>query len=264
MKLRTIVWREIFERKNQLATSFLAMGIFIVPMIARREPKHQEKLAIVLFGAVAVLAALRERDTTGRGQRVTSALYESTAYLVAQHMAQYEITGEAPPPMSVKRPAWGVYDIFETGDGDRLFVGVVTDTQWQIFCREFEVPELAEDARLQSNGARVRERGWLTELTPSDAHAGYFPDLWINAADAWSMDVEVEGRWWAHSHHWDKWRAVGRAQGFAAIVARTQAVRKRLVQGCRAAGVLGVATDLGDGTFEFEDGAAPAASTRSS
>jgi crotonobetainyl-CoA:carnitine CoA-transferase CaiB-like acyl-CoA transferase len=113
------------------------------------------------FGAVAVLAALREREATGRGQRVTSALYESTAYLVAQHMAQYEITGEAPPPMSVKRPAWGVYDIFETGDGDRLFVGVVTDTQWQIFCREFGVPELAEDTRLQSNGARVRERGWL-------------------------------------------------------------------------------------------------------
>ncbi|HXZ53731.1 MAG TPA: CoA transferase [Burkholderiales bacterium] len=113
------------------------------------------------FGAVAVLAALRERDATGRGQRVTSALYESTAYLVAQHMAQYEITGEAPPPMSVKRPAWGVYDIFETGDGDRLFVGVVTDTQWQIFCREFGAPGLAADARLQSNGARVRERGWL-------------------------------------------------------------------------------------------------------
>jgi crotonobetainyl-CoA:carnitine CoA-transferase CaiB-like acyl-CoA transferase len=113
------------------------------------------------FGAVAVLAALRERDATGRGGRVTSALYESTAYLVAQHMAQYEITGEAPPPMSVKRPAWGVYDIFETGDGDRLFIGVVTDTQWQIFCREFGATELAADARLQSNGARVRERGWL-------------------------------------------------------------------------------------------------------
>jgi len=113
------------------------------------------------FGAVAVLAALRERESTGRGQRVTSALYESTAYLVAQHMAQYEITGEAPPPMSVKRPAWGVYDIFETGDGDRLFVGVVTDTQWEIFCREFGAPELAADPRLKTNGARVRERTWL-------------------------------------------------------------------------------------------------------
>ena len=113
------------------------------------------------FGAVAVLAALRERESTGRGARVTSALFESTAYLVAQHMAQYEITGEAPPPMSVKRPAWGVYDIFETGDGDRLFIGVVTDTQWKIFCGEFGEAELAADPRLQTNGARVRERAWL-------------------------------------------------------------------------------------------------------
>src|SRR5687768_5582936 len=82
------------------------------------------------FAAVAILAALRERETTGRGKRVTSALFESTAYLVAQHMAQYEITGEAPPPMSVKRPAWGIYDIFDTAGSGRLFVGIVTDTQW--------------------------------------------------------------------------------------------------------------------------------------
>jgi len=117
------------------------------------------------FGAVGILAALRERERTGRGRRVTSALFETTAYLVAQHMAQYELTGEAPPPMSVKRPAWGIYDIFETadaGEGDaRLFVGVVTDTQWAIFCREFNLPELAADPRLNSNGARVKERSWL-------------------------------------------------------------------------------------------------------
>jgi len=113
------------------------------------------------FGAVGVLAALRERETTGRGGRVTSALFESTAFLVAQHMAQFELTGEAPPPMSVKRPAWSVYDIFETADGDRLFVGVVTDTQWEIFCREFEASELAADPRLRSNSERVKERAWL-------------------------------------------------------------------------------------------------------
>jgi crotonobetainyl-CoA:carnitine CoA-transferase CaiB-like acyl-CoA transferase len=113
------------------------------------------------FGAIGILAALRERDRTGRGKLVTSALFESTAYLVAQHMAQFELTGEAPLPMSVKRPAWGVYDIFETADGDRLFVGVVTDTQWEIFCREFGEAELAADPRLQRNGDRVRERGWL-------------------------------------------------------------------------------------------------------
>src|SRR5688572_19763968 len=113
------------------------------------------------FAALGVVCALRERERTGRGQEVTSALFESTAYLVAQHMAQFELTGEAPLPMSVKRPAWGVYDICETADGGRLFVGVVTDTQWEVFCREFGEDELARDPRLSTNGKRVKERGWL-------------------------------------------------------------------------------------------------------
>ena len=112
------------------------------------------------FAALGIVAALRERDQTGRGKRVTSSLFETTALLVAQHMAQYELTGEAPPPMSVKRPAWGVYDIFDTKDG-QLFVGVVTDTQWEIFCREFGETELAANPRLKTNGMRVKERAWL-------------------------------------------------------------------------------------------------------
>ncbi len=118
-----------------------------------------------MFGAIGILAALRERETTGRGKLVKSALFENTAFLVSQHMAQYAITGEAPPPMSVKKPAWGVYDIFETrdnGDGDaRLFVGVVTDTQWEVFCREFELAELATNPGIRTNGQRVKNRAWL-------------------------------------------------------------------------------------------------------
>jgi crotonobetainyl-CoA:carnitine CoA-transferase CaiB-like acyl-CoA transferase len=113
------------------------------------------------FAAVGILAALRSRESTGRGTQVTSALFESTAYLVAQHMAQFELTGEAPPPMSVKRPAWGVYDIFETAGGGRLFIGVVTDTQWQVFCRDFGLEELRTDERLKTNGQRVKARAWL-------------------------------------------------------------------------------------------------------
>jgi crotonobetainyl-CoA:carnitine CoA-transferase CaiB-like acyl-CoA transferase len=113
-----------------------------------------------MFGAIGILAALRERETTGRGKLVRSALFENTAFLVAQHMAQYAITGEEPPPMSVKKPAWGIYDIFDTSD-DRLFIGVVTDTQWEVFCREFGEPELAADARLKTNSQRVKERAWL-------------------------------------------------------------------------------------------------------
>ncbi len=113
-----------------------------------------------MFGAIGILAALRERESTGRGKLVRSALYENTVFLVAQHMAQLAITGEEPPPMAVKKPAWGVYDIFETAD-DRLFVGVVTDTQWEVFCREFGEAELAADPRLRANSQRVAERAWL-------------------------------------------------------------------------------------------------------
>jgi crotonobetainyl-CoA:carnitine CoA-transferase CaiB-like acyl-CoA transferase len=114
-----------------------------------------------MFAAIGILAALRERGKTGRGQLVRSALFENTAFLVAQHMAQMAITGEEPLPMAMKAPAWGVYDIFSTKDGDRLFVGVVTDTQWEVFCREFGAAELAADARLATNGLRVRAREWL-------------------------------------------------------------------------------------------------------
>jgi crotonobetainyl-CoA:carnitine CoA-transferase CaiB-like acyl-CoA transferase len=114
-----------------------------------------------MFAAIGILAALREREKTGKGQLVRSALYENTAFLVAQHMAQLAITGEEPPPMAVKKPAWGVYDIFPTKDGDRLFVGVVTDTQWVVFCREFGAAELAADERLKTNSLRVAARDWL-------------------------------------------------------------------------------------------------------
>jgi len=114
-----------------------------------------------MFAAIGILAALREREKTGQGQLVRSALFENTAFLVAQHMAQLAITGEEPPPMAVKKPAWGVYDIFPTKDGDRLFVGVVTDTQWEVFCREFGASELAADDRLRTNAGRVQSRDWL-------------------------------------------------------------------------------------------------------
>ena len=88
-----------------------------------------------MFAAIGILAALQERHPTGRGRQVQSGLFENNVLLMAQHMALIAITGKAPPPMSVRTPAWPVYDIFDTADGDQVFVGVVTDTQWKIFLR---------------------------------------------------------------------------------------------------------------------------------
>jgi len=70
-----------------------------------------------MFGAIAILAALRERDRTGQGQLVQTGLFENCAWLVSTHMMQHAVTGEPPVPMSAGKRAWGVYDVFESADG---------------------------------------------------------------------------------------------------------------------------------------------------
>nr|WP_010130664.1 CaiB/BaiF CoA-transferase family protein [Microbulbifer agarilyticus] len=114
-----------------------------------------------MFGVIAILSALQQRQTSGRGQQVTSSLFETTAYLVGQHMAQQAVTGEEPPPMSVRRSAWSVYDIFLSKENERVFVGVVSDTLWRAFCEEFDLDELANDPALSSNAGRVAARDRL-------------------------------------------------------------------------------------------------------
>lgn len=113
-----------------------------------------------VFGVVAVQAALRERDATGKGQRVSSALFESAAFLMASHMAGIAITGEDMPPMPERRGAWAIYEVFPTSDG-QLFIGVTSDQQWLRFTEEFGLAALAADPRLATNVMRVAERGWL-------------------------------------------------------------------------------------------------------
>ena len=116
-----------------------------------------------MFGAIAILAALRERDRTGRGQLVQSGLFENCAWLVSTHMMQHAVTGEPPVPMSAGRRAWGVYDVFESADGVQLFVGVVTERQWEIFTRALGEPELADPA-YATNNQRAQARETLIPL----------------------------------------------------------------------------------------------------
>src|SRR4051795_12649996 len=65
-----------------------------------------------VFGVVAILAALRERDATGKGQRLSSSLFESAVFLVGSHMAGAAATGLEARPMPARRGAWAVYEVF--------------------------------------------------------------------------------------------------------------------------------------------------------
>jgi crotonobetainyl-CoA:carnitine CoA-transferase CaiB-like acyl-CoA transferase len=111
-----------------------------------------------MFGAIAILAALHERAQTGQGQFVQTALFENNIYLVAQHMMQYAVTGKPAAPMPARLSAWAIYDVFDTADGDQVFVGVVSDSQWKVFCESFGLADLAADAALAANNQRVHAR----------------------------------------------------------------------------------------------------------
>ena len=111
-----------------------------------------------MFGALGIMAALRERERTGRGQLVESSLFESTAFLVAQHMGQEALTGKAPPPMPEKASSWAVYDPFQTADGKTVFVGITSDNHWRAFCNGFGVEDMLSDPALASNPLRARAR----------------------------------------------------------------------------------------------------------
>jgi crotonobetainyl-CoA:carnitine CoA-transferase CaiB-like acyl-CoA transferase len=117
-----------------------------------------------LFGAIGALAALAQRERTGRGQPVQSALFENNVFLVAQHMMQFAVTGRPPAPMPSRISAWAVYDVFSVAGGEQIFLAAVSDTQWGAFCREFSFDDLAADPRLQGNNDRVRAREWMLPL----------------------------------------------------------------------------------------------------
>ena len=116
-----------------------------------------------MFGAIGVLAALRERDRTGRGQEVQSALFENCVFLAAQHMQQYSMTGDPPPPMPSRVSAWSVYDVFTLAGGAQLFIGAVSDKQFLVLCQVLGRPDLAQDPQLQTNAQRVAARPALLQ-----------------------------------------------------------------------------------------------------
>ncbi len=118
-----------------------------------------------MFGAIGVLASLAERDHpvhgTAKGRLIESALFENNILLVAQHMLQFAVTGKAANPMPNRISPWAIYEVFNVKDDGQIFIAVVSDTQWEIFCKAFGYVDLAGDERLKLNNQRVVAREWL-------------------------------------------------------------------------------------------------------
>ena len=112
-----------------------------------------------MFAVIAILAALREREATGEGQVVEAALFETTVFLMGQHLAYAAQTNEPIPPMPERVSAWAVYEPLALKDGRQIFVGITTDGHGQRFCALVGWQDMRADASLATNNGRVAARG---------------------------------------------------------------------------------------------------------
>ena len=114
-----------------------------------------------VFGVVAALAALRERDATGVGQKVASSLFESATFMLGAVVVGSAVIGGPMPPMPARKNAWGVYDVFTASDGGQVFIGCTSDGHWQRFCETFGFDDWRDDIRFAGNAARCEAREWM-------------------------------------------------------------------------------------------------------
>ena len=119
-------------------------------------------LAAGLFATIGVLAALRERDATGRGRRVEVSLLDAQVGLLANQAMNWLVGGVTPGRMGNAHPSISPYESFRTRDGS-IAIGVGTDRQFARLAEALGAPEMASDQRFAGNADRVAHRVELKE-----------------------------------------------------------------------------------------------------
>lgn len=114
-----------------------------------------------MFGAMGAITALYDRERTGEGTYIKGALFETTAFIMGQHMAYAALTDGPVPPMPARVSAWSIYKLFDTKDGEQVFIGIISEKHWKKFCDAFDRGDWLEDERLATNNKRIQERDWF-------------------------------------------------------------------------------------------------------
>ncbi|RAW45923.1 CoA transferase [Halorubrum sp. 48-1-W] len=119
-------------------------------------------MAASLYGAVSVLAGVRQRDADGEGQHITVPLYGSTVSLMGYWLAYTQSSGHVAEPIGAGHPNWAPYDVFQTADDAWVFVGPSSQQQWEALCTALEV-DLHRTERYATLDDRRANRERLTE-----------------------------------------------------------------------------------------------------
>lgn len=114
-----------------------------------------------MFGCMGILLALYEREKTGKGKIVQAGLFETTAFVMGQHMALSALTRQPVPPMPARLSPWSIYRIFTTADQQQVFIGIISEKHWKRFCEAFQRKDWLTDERLQTNNQRVEAKDWF-------------------------------------------------------------------------------------------------------
>ncbi len=130
-----------------------------------------------MFSATAILAALRARDHTGAGQLVDISLLDTQVALLANVASNYLVGGTAPRRLGNAHPNIAPYEAFHARD--RWFaLAAANERQWATLCDAIGRPDLKDDPRFATNGARVSNRPALVELL-NDVFAAHDADDWL-------------------------------------------------------------------------------------
>ncbi len=116
-----------------------------------------------LYSAVAILMALHERTSSGLGQFLDMTLHDCGMALMHPHAANHLLNGKRPVATGNPHPNLAPYSTFRTRTCE-IFMGVGNDGAFRKLCEFLGLPEVAQDERFATNGARVVNRGALTEL----------------------------------------------------------------------------------------------------
>jgi len=116
-----------------------------------------------MYASNAILAALRHRDATGKGQHIDIALADTQVAWIANEGVNYLLSGDEPQRRGNQHPNIVPYQVFECADGHAV-VAVGNDAQFARFAVLIGLPELAEDARFTTNTARLEHRVALIAL----------------------------------------------------------------------------------------------------
>ncbi|UCF96038.1 MAG: CoA transferase [Spirochaetaceae bacterium] len=113
--------------------------------------------------AISILAAIRQRDRTGEGQRIDQSMVDGLLYILENAIVRYTVSGDIPGPLGTMHPSITPFQAFPTQDG-WIVVAVGNDSIWERFCRAVEMPELFADERFYTNVLRTRNRDSLNRI----------------------------------------------------------------------------------------------------